>query len=75
MGVRGTMIVGWAGMIDVIFFWEVSPVVDLDLVNRRGHSCGLVWAVVKRCVALRGVNMFVFAFLNDFNNLVMTGMF
>jgi hypothetical protein len=24
---------------------------------------------------LRGINMFVFTFLNDFNNLVVTGMF
>jgi hypothetical protein len=62
-------------MIDVIFFWEVGLVVNLDLIYRCGHSCGLVWEVVQGCVALRSVNMFIFAFLNDFNNLVVTGMF
>jgi hypothetical protein len=61
-------------MIDVIFFWE-GPVVDLDLVNRCGHSCGLVWEVDQGCIALRSVNMFVFDFLNDFDDLVVMGMF
>ncbi len=62
-------------MIDVIFFWEVSPVVDLDLIYRGGHSCRFVWEVVQGCIALRGVNTFVFAFLNDFDDLVVTGLF
>ncbi len=62
-------------MIDVIFFWEVGPVVDLDLVYRGGHSCRFAWEVVQGCVALCGINMFIFAFLNDFDNLVVTGLF
>ena len=61
-------------MIDVIFFWGVGPVVNLDLVDRCGHSCRLVWEVIQGCIALRSVNTFVFAFLNDFDNLVVTGL-
>ncbi len=60
---------------DVIFFWEVGLVVDLDLVYRGGHSCRFAWEVIQECVVLRGVNTLIFAFLNDFNNLVVTGLF
>ncbi len=62
-------------VVDVVFFWEIGPVVNLDLVNHSGHSCRLVGEVVQGCVALRSVNTFVFAFLNDFDNLVVTGLF
>jgi hypothetical protein len=62
-------------MIDVIFFWEVGPVVDLDHVDCSGHSCRFAWEVVQGYVALCGVNMFIFAFLNDFDDLVVTGLF
>ncbi len=62
-------------MVDVVFFWEIGPVVDLDLVNRGGHSCRLVGEVVQECIALRSINTFVFTLLNDFDDLVVTGLF
>ncbi len=36
---------------------------------------GLHGEVVQGCFALRGVNTFVFAFLYDFDDLVVTGLF
>ena len=70
--------VGRAGevVVDVFIFPAVGLVLpDFNLVGCDRHSCRLAWEVVQGCVLLGGVDAFVVALFDDFDNLVVVGLF
>ncbi len=49
---------------------DFHPVIDLDFINCGCHSWGVAREVVEGGIAGRHINAFVFAGLNDLNNVV-----
>ncbi len=50
---------------------------DLECVNFvsvNRHSWGLVGEIIKGCIALCSINMFVIAFFNNLDDLVVVGL-
>ena len=54
---------------------EVSQLVYLNFIDCGWHSCSFVREIIKGCIALHIVNSFVFTFFNNFDNLVVVGLF
>ncbi len=54
----------------LVIMHDFHPVIDLDFINRCCHSWGVAREVVKGSVAGYRVNAFIFADLNDLNNMV-----
>jgi hypothetical protein len=48
-----------------------DPIVDFDFVDRRKHSCSLTREIVKQSIAYCGVDSFIFAGLEHFDNVVL----
>ena len=63
-------------MVDVIVFPVLGfLVLDVNFVDCGGHSSRLAREVVQGCVLLCGIDAFVVALFDDFDNLVVVGLF
>jgi hypothetical protein len=59
----------------LVILHESHPVIDIDFINRGCCSWGVAREVVQGGIVGCHINAFVFAGLNDLNNLVVARLF